>query len=109
MGGMPLTSVHPALASAFLRRGLLLWAGIRLIVQLVRMSASDPTPLSAEAASLIPVIAMAAGYADVRRRREAVLLANLGIGRGGLFLLLAAPPALAELALYVYAALQRAL
>jgi hypothetical protein len=105
---MLLASVHPTLAGAFLLRGLLLWAGVRLLVHLVQMSVALPPLEGAEVAVLMTFIALAAGYADVRRRRESVLLANLGIGRGALLLLLVAPPAFAELTVYISSMLLRA-
>lgn len=61
------------------RRGIPLWLGVRIL--LFMGTAGEVTPTAPRFASLIGVIGVVglAALADLRRRREEVLLANLGI------------------------------
>lgn len=65
--------------SVLVRRGIPLWLGVRVLVFLG--TRGDVTPMAPTFASSVGVIGVVGlvALADLRRRREEILLANLGI------------------------------
>lgn len=75
-----------------MRRGIPLWLGVRILLVLgTRGHVSPAAPTFASALGVLGVVSLVA-LADLRRRREEILLQNLGISalRAVLFCALAA-------------------
>lgn len=70
---------YGAWESVLVRRGVSLWLGVRVL--LVLGTRGEVTPTTPTFASSIGVIGVAAllAFADLRRRREEILLADLGV------------------------------
>lgn len=90
--------------SVLLRRGALLWLGVRALMTLVALLGSlhaEPPPLR-ELLLLPPLavvpVTLGVEWLDLRRRNEDLLLANLGVGPARLLPLLLLPPLLLEAA-----------
>lgn len=99
---MPLP--EPLLVRALIRRGFAMWIVVRIASFMVGLSASGvlgPPPVRLALPAAIGVLALCAvlGVLDVLRRRERMLLANLGVSLPQLVLLLVAPAVLGELAI----------
>lgn len=88
------------LALALLLRGLWIWAGLRILLLLGRGTAGAgggaPWSLEFGASVWFLVVCGLVAVADLARRREFVLLADLGVGAGLAVALYVAPGALAE-------------
>lgn len=88
------------LARALLLRGLLIWAGLRLLLLLVLGSAGSGDgvwwSLGFGPAVRFLVVCALVAVADLARRREFVLLADLGVQAGVAVALYVVPGALAE-------------
>lgn len=70
-------SRHAVLAP-YVRRGLLLWCGVRALISAIMLLAGDdPLRTSFAAALLIGAVAVMAGVAETSRRHEWALLGNL--------------------------------
>ena len=95
-----LRGIPGSLVAAALWRGLLLWVGVRL---LVRVFTKMPFQLEAAAAIGVLIIVVVVAYADVRRRREEVMLTNLGISGIGAGLVLGAPAFICEVLMQLLA------
>lgn len=81
-----------------LQRAALLWLFGRLMIAVLVLFYDGPDALAAEAVRLGAPAGLALGgivaaltLLDVHRRHEAILLANLGVGRGGIVLTALAP------------------
>jgi hypothetical protein len=88
------------LARRLIFRGLLVWAGLRLLFVLATGAAADSdvggaSQGAATGLRLLVVCAVVA-FADLARRREFVLLADLGVGAGVAVALYVIPAALLE-------------
>jgi hypothetical protein len=89
---------------AYLARSLRLWLGLRLLLAAVgALAASYPFRLSAGTIVPIVVLTVLVAFVDTRRRREQVLLGNLGVSATMLAALFAVPPLIAEIAIHVLA------
>lgn len=93
---------HPGLALRLLVRGVFLWIGLRLAYELLRLYAGLPRRTDAASAVLVIALCSAAGFLDVTRRREHVLLGNLAVDRVALLATFAAAAMACEVALAVY-------
>ena len=73
-------SSNTLLVSRYLLRGSVLWVGVRLMASAaLALSKADPLHLTFTATLWLVALASALGWADVQRRRESILLGNLGI------------------------------
>lgn len=93
-----------AVARPLLWRGLVVWALARAIVTFAARAQAGSASSAAGALGPVGVagvvVACAAlGYVELRRRREVVLLGNLGVSRLTIAVLLVVPAAAAETAL----------
>lgn len=95
---VPLGRVEVGVAS----RAALIWLGVRAVVGvLLLLGGSSPIAVGPRTAMFIALTAVVAGVVDVGRRREHVLLANLGTGPAVVVALVAAPVVLLEILLAV--------
>jgi hypothetical protein len=84
---------------SLLWRGLLIWAGTRLLVALggAGVAGTHPASLDVPGTLLLVTIVGFLGILEARRRNEHILLANFGTSQALLVSLCAAPAVLAEL------------
>lgn len=90
-----------AVARPLVRRGLVVWALARAVVTFAARAQAGGTSgadgeLGPAGVAGVVVACAALGYVDLRRRREAVLLGNLGVSGLTLGVLLTAPAVGAE-------------
>lgn len=79
-------------------RSLIIWAGLRVALALgiVMLDAGAPFQLPASVASAVVLVAGTLAWIEIRRRREHLLLGNLGISQSTLVLIGLLPAALSE-------------
>lgn len=84
---------------SLLRRGLLIWAGARLLLAFGGggVAGTRAAPLGVRGTLLLVAIVGFLGLLEARRRNEHLLLANFGISQSVVGTLCAAPAGLAEL------------
>ena len=88
------------IARAYLFRGASIWIVARAAIAVVLVLADgDPLRLSTTALVAVLVLVVALGWIETRRRREGVLLANLGVSPYLLSGLFAVPGVLGEIVL----------
>lgn len=95
-----MTPLQANWARAYLPRGVLLWLAVRAVISCMLIAAKQPVlqPSFLGALTIVPCC-FVAGWLDIGRRKEQVLLGNLGLSRTTVAGLLAAPAAAGELAL----------
>jgi hypothetical protein len=83
---------------ALVTRAVTIWAGMRVLLALgiALLDAGPPLRLPASTASLLALLAGTLGLVELRRRREHLLLGNLGVGQSVLFLTGLVPAAFLE-------------
>jgi hypothetical protein len=92
------------IAAAYVARGARLWLATRLVVTVVLLfGQEEPIKFSPMAFAGMIVLSTAACFLDVRRRREAALLGNLGVSRLSLAPLFIGPAVLGESLIYLAA------
>lgn len=79
-------------------RGVIIWAGMRAVLALgiAMLDASAPFRLPPGVAGAVALVAAVLSWLEVRRRREHLLLGNLGISHPTLFLAGLLPAVLME-------------
>lgn len=83
--------------SAYLSRGLRLWLAVRgLGSLLVFLGGFDPLRLSAQTLILLLSVTAALAFIDLRIRKEAALIGNLGISIPAVMLITVVPGILGE-------------
>jgi hypothetical protein len=95
---------EPLLARALIRRGLMMWVVVRIAFFMAGVAAArllGPPTVHLAFRTVAGLLALCAllGVLDVLRRRERMLLANLGVSLPQLVMLLLIPAALGELAI----------
>jgi hypothetical protein len=87
-----------AFVIALVTRALIIWAGMRVLLALgiALLDAGPPFRLPASTAFVLALVAATLGWIEVRRRREHLLLGNLGVGQAALFLIGLVPAAILE-------------
>ena len=89
-----------AVLAPFLRRGVLLWGGVRgLMSAIMLLAGGDPLGTPFATALLVIGVTVAAGIADTFRRHEWALLGNLMVRPPVLAGIFAAPAAIGEVVL----------
>lgn len=97
---------NPLIARAYLFRGALLWIVARAaITGALVLADGDALKLSTTALGEVVLLIVALGWIETRRRRESVLLANLGVSPILLSVFFAGPALLGESVLRFAAAL----
>ncbi len=87
-----------SLTRIYATRGAFLWAGSRALLScLLLVARVNPMELSVAATMTMVVGTVALGYADLSRRHERILLANLAITHGMLVTFFAVPALLGEI------------
>lgn len=78
-----------AFLTALVTRAVIIWAGMRLSLALgiALLDAGPPFRLPASTACALALVAATLGWVELRRRREHLLLGNLGVGQPALFLI----------------------
>jgi hypothetical protein len=91
---------------AYLARGARFWIATRALVSLFLMFAgSNPFDTSVGSSIEIALLSVALCFLDTRRRREDVLLGNLGLTRAVLAALFAIPAIVGEIAILIAASM----
>jgi hypothetical protein len=97
---------NPLVVRAYLFRGVLLWIVARAtIAGALLLAGGDALKLSTTALVEVVLLIVALGWIETRRRREGVLLANLGVSPLMLSVFFAGPALLGEFVLRFVAAL----
>jgi hypothetical protein len=92
----------PAFLIPLVIRAINVWAGIRVLLALgIAMLDAGPFELPASVASGVAMVAGTLSWLDARRRREHLLLGNLGVSQLALFLSGLIPAVVLELLLAV--------
>jgi hypothetical protein len=87
---------------AYAARGTRLWIATRALISVVFFFAKiNPFDMSAGSSIEIVLVSVALCFLDTRRRREDVLLGNLGVTRPVLGVLFAIPAILGEIAIAI--------
>ncbi|MDQ2667127.1 MAG: hypothetical protein M3Z05_14100 [Gemmatimonadota bacterium] len=94
--------INSVVVRAYLIRGAALWAATRFLCSAAfLLGGINPLRFASSTVVELVGVSVVIGIAETHRRREQVLLANLGVRPLLLYLMLALPPVLEESALSV--------
>ena len=95
------------IARTFFARGALLWAGTRALLSAVfLLGGVDPMRLTLGSIILVLAATIGVGAADILRRHEGLLLANLGVSRATAIAFFALPALFGEIVLGIVGAMR---
>jgi hypothetical protein len=100
--------VRPIIVRVYMTRGARLWLVFRAAVSFVLLlGGSDPIRVSPIVSSYIVALTIGIGLIDLRRQRETIFVANLGLSPIILVTMLGAPAIAGEILLHIAGAFTR--